>query len=142
MVVNFSQTLTMLVDCIMCLWISCVCSLATGNNSLSNKHLKVAAELWTPFFIIYCNDKEMVYNREECPDEDKLTYGGALWDFLTYVKLARNVTFSILRPPSRLWGSCHGPNNCTGMIGMVNRGEVDFALGMCLVSCNQNGIIS
>ena len=46
-----------------------------------------------------------------------------------WVKLKRNVTFSISSPRDKSWGFCYGVNNCTGMIGMVNRREVDFALG-------------
>ena len=90
---------------------------AKGQNSLMNKHLTVAAEHWSPFFTIE-------------GDTDNQTYGGALWDLLKLIKVARNVTFSIVRPPKEEWGVCHDKNNCTGMIGMVNRKEVDFALGI------------
>ena len=100
---------------------------AKGHNSLLNKHLKVAAEPWSPYIIFYCNEKK-IDETEECP-ADSMTYGGVLWEVLNLVKYARNVTFSILRPPTPEWGVCHGKNNCTGMIGMVNRREVDFAIG-------------
>ena len=99
-----------------------------GSNHLLNGHLKVAASPWKPFISFYCNGKEMG-DYDECPDQDTMTYDGTLWQFLRLIKLKRNVTFSILRPPSPKWGHCHGPNNCTGMIGMVQRREVDFALG-------------
>ena len=102
---------------------------ATGQKSLLDKHLKVAAEPWSPYIIFYCNQKELMMS-EECPDKGNMTYGGALWELLRLVKLARNVTFTILRHPNPTWGVCHGKNNCTGMIGMVNRREVDFALGI------------
>ena len=101
---------------------------ATGHNSMVNKHIKVGASPFKVLFIFYCNETEMV-GRDECSD-NMTTYGGALWDLLKLVKLARNVTFEILRPPSPTWGYCHGENNCTGMIGMVNRREVDFAIGI------------
>ena len=92
----------------------------------------MAAVHFSPNFIFYCNEKEMK-NADDCPDKDNMTYGGALWEFLKMVKLARNVTFSILVEPTQTWGYCHSMNNCTGMIGMVNRREVDFALGtVCL----------
>ena len=106
---------------------------AKEHEALQNKHLKVAAAPWSPFFILYCNDN-MVYWADDCPDKENITYGGALWDLLNMVKLARNVTFSILRSPTNTWGYCHTMNNCTGMIGMVNRKEVDFALGIFCVS--------
>ena len=102
---------------------------AKRHTPLQNKHLRVAAELWSPFIIFYCNGKEMRDETDECLEKDKMSYGGALWDFLNMVKLTRNVTFSILRPPTPTWGYCHAMNNCSGMIGMVNRREVDFALG-------------
>ena len=105
---------------------------AIGHNSFLNKHLKVAADPWNPFIIFYCNEKEMHYT-DECSAKGNLTYGGALWDLLNLIKLARNVTFSIVRPPTHTWGYCYGVNNCTGMIGMVNRGEADLAIGEIVI---------
>ena len=96
---------------------------------MQNAHLKVAAEPWKPFFIFYCSDGKEKQLNEKCPVEGNETYGGALWDLLMFMQHARNVTFSILRAPDKAWGNCHGKNNCTGMIGMVNRREVDFAIG-------------
>ena len=101
---------------------------AKGQSSLVDRHLKVAAWPWSPYIMFFCNQKE-IEDAHECPEKENLTYGGILWEFLHMVNLARNVTFSILSPPTPTWGYCHGVNNCTGMIGMVNRKEVDFALG-------------
>ena len=73
---------------------------------------------------------------DTCSDRGRMTYGGALWELLKLVQLSQNVTFSILRPPKLSkpkWGDCYGLNNCSGMIGMVNRREVDFALGKIFV---------
>ena len=109
---------------------------AKGHGALHNKHLKVAAEHWSPFFIVYCNEK-MVSRVADCPDKENITYDGVLWEFLNMVKHARNVTFSILSPPNNTWGYCHTMNNCTGMIGIVNRKEVDFALGKFPVSSDE-----
>ena len=108
-----------------------------GSHYLLNGHLKVAASPWKPFISFYCNGKEMG-EYDECPDQDTVTYDGTLWQFLKLIKLKRNVTFSLLRPPSPKWGYCHGENNCTGMIGMVQRREVDFALGMVYQFLNWN----
>ena len=104
---------------------------ATGENHLLTGHLKVAASPWKPFIIFKCNGKELG-SREECPEQGNMTYAGAMWELLRLIELSRNVTFSILRPWPAIWGYCFGVSNgnCTGMIGMVNRGEVDFALGM------------
>ena len=98
------------------------------HKCLMNKHIKVAAIPWRPFFIIHCNEKE-IQDPDQCPDKATMKYSGVLWEFLKLVKLARNVTFTIFTPPDRKWGFCNGKNNCTGMIGMVNRRKVDFALG-------------
>ena len=106
---------------------------AKGHGALQNKHLKVAAFPWTPFFILYCNEN-MILWADDCPHKDNITYDGVLWEFLNMVKLARNVTFSIMNPRTSTWGHCRAKNNCTGMIGMVNRREVDFALGKFPVS--------
>ena len=105
------------------------CVSTTGHNYLLNRHLKVAAVKYSPFIIFYCNEKE-IPTIDECPDKASLKYGGVLWELLNLVKIKRNVTFSILSPPDQAWGFCYGVSNCTGMIGMVNQGEVDFALGM------------
>ena len=99
------------------------------HNNLFNEHIKVAAVPFSPFIMFYCNGKE-IDNTYECLDKDDLTFGGALWDFLKVVKKLRNVTFSIVSPPTPTWGICYQVNNCTGMIGMVNRREVDFAIGI------------
>ena len=102
---------------------------AKEHNSLMNKHVKVAA-IPDPFYLtFYCNDKEISVD-EECQEKDIKTYGGVLWEFLELVKQARNLTITIVRPKRRELGVCHGKNDCTGMIGMVNRKEVDFALGV------------
>ena len=106
---------------------------AKRRNVLQDKHLKVAAVHYYPNIIFYCNEKEMD-RADDCPDKDNMTYGGVLWEFLDMIKRARNVTFSILAPPTQTWGYCYSKNNCTGMIGMVNRREVDFALGIFVVS--------
>ena len=66
----------------------------------------------------------------DCPNNEDKMFNGAFWELLTFVQQARNCTFSIVKSVDSLWGgSCHSSNNCTGMIGMANRNEVDFALG-------------
>ena len=104
-----------------------------GRNSLLNKHLKVAALHHSPLFIFYCDGREMKRSEvDECHDNGNITYGGILWNILKFVKHARNVTFSIVKHPTFSYGNCYVVNNCTGLIGMVNRKEVDFALGILL----------
>ena len=108
---------------------------ATGENRFLTGHLKVAASPWKPFIIFKCNGKELG-SREECPEQGNMTYAGAMWELLRLIEIKRNVTFSIV--PTESWGFCYGVNNCTGMIGMVNRREVDFALGMPRYQLNKN----
>ena len=66
---------------------------------------------------------------KESPDGIVDVKGGVLVDFFKFMKAARNFTYTIVREPDGIWGNCDGKHNCTGMVGMVLRGEVDFALG-------------
>lgn len=98
-------------------------------SSLRNRHLRVAGEYWAPFLMWECPGYG--YNWEtDCPNE-RTGYAGALWELLLFMQHATNFTFTMvhLDPHSLEWGKCLAINNCTGMVGMVNRKEVDFALG-------------
>ena len=63
-----------------------------------------------------------------CPGE-RIRHAGALWDLLQFMQQAKNFTFTMVAEGNYEWGTCYGVNNCTGMVGMVTRKEVDFALG-------------
>ena len=89
-----------------------------SKSALSNAHIKLGAEAWPPFITIKKDGNGLE------------TYGGVLWDFVKYIQHARNITLTVVRPIDGQWGNCFGENICTGMIGMVQRKEVDFALGM------------
>ena len=99
------------------------------SKGLYNKELKLAGEYWKPFWIIYCPDGKEKEQQTNCSTSGKLSYGGVLWELLLIMQRTRNVTFTHMIPPSSAWGNCYSKNNCTGMVGMVNRGEVDLALG-------------
>lgn len=91
---------------------------AKKHYALSNKHMKIAYYEWDPMFKIGKN-----------PDgTDK--YGGILGNLVVLMQQRRNITFTLMKEPNGMWGNCEGINNCTGMIGMVNRKEADFALGI------------
>ena len=92
--------------------------LSSRQMSLYNKHLKIGAVPFPPY-LVRKKDK----NGQE-------SYSGILWDFVEYIQKARNCTFTVVIPPDGLGGNCFGKNNCTGMIGLVNRSEVDFAIGI------------
>ena len=99
------------------------------SKALFHKHLKIAGEGWKPFWIIYCPDGMEKSHQRDCPTKGNMSYGGVLWKLLHIMQQTRNISFTLSRPPDSAWGICHSKNNCTGMIGMVNRGEVDIALG-------------
>ena len=107
-------------------------NLAQGKEhyeALYNKHLNISAEAWPPFLIIYCPNGDEKPWAKDCPNGGEESYDGVLWNLLLFLKEARNVSFTLKQSPDRLWGTCYGINNCTGMVGKVNRGEADFALG-------------
>ena len=86
-------------------------------KTLFNKHLKVGVRPLGTYLMKQSNIK------------GQETFSGLLWDILEYIRKARNCTFSLVIPPDGKFGHCKGNSTCTGMIGMVNRSEVDFALG-------------
>ena len=60
-----------------------------------------------------------------------------MWELLMIMKQAKNISFTLVAPSDGLWGgTCYSSNNCSGMIGMVNRKEVDMALGTKLTIAN------
>ena len=104
---------------------SCLCQPVVSNGTkegLRNKHLVIAGEYWSPF---------LMYDYDANWTAIEGTYSGVMWDLLLFMQKARNFTFTIVGAEQYdyEWGSCHEVDNCTGMIGMVNRKEVDFALG-------------
>ena len=100
-------------------------------TGLRNKHLLIEGEYWEPFLMWECPGYGLDWE-EDCPGER--TYHGILWNLLLFMQHARNFSFTLVHEADYEWGICHSINNCTGMVGMVNRGEVDFALGsICTV---------
>ena len=88
---------------------------AQKQEKMTNKHLVIAAGAWPP--IIFMKKGE----------DGKEKIESMLWDHVRFWIHARNFTYTIVRQDT--WGWCTEINNCTGMLGMVNRKEVDFALG-------------
>ena len=54
---------------------------------------------------------------------------GILFDLINFMAKVDNFTFTLVEAGD-VCGRCYDRYNCTGMTGMVNRGEVDLALGM------------
>ena len=101
-----------------------IVSPALGSGfALSNAHIKLGAEAWPPFTII------------EKDENGKDTFSGINWDVILSIQKATNCTFTVVRPPDGQWGNCYDETNCTGMIGLVQRKEVDFAFGNIFMFC-------
>ena len=66
-----------------------------------------------------------------CPNGEDRMYAGILWELLMFMKQARNLTYTIVAIDDAYWGgTCYDSDNCTGMVGSVNRHEADIALGL------------
>ena len=90
---------------------------AIEQMTIHNRHLKVGIVPRAPIIAVSKDN-----NGQD-------VFGGMLGKMIDYFKIARNCTFQVMIPDDGLWGNCN-EENCTGMIGLVNRSEVDFAFGM------------
>ena len=93
-----------------------------ASEALRNRQLTVISEEWVPFLTYD-------WHRNEMGEYEISNYGGIMWELLLFMQRARNFTFTIGVPSDGLWGTCIEQNNCTGMLGTVNRKEADLALG-------------
>ena len=96
----------------------------TAAGSLKGRHIVVAAENWLPYFYFHENDDCNVNIVE-----DQQCYEGIMYDLLLHMSLALNFTYDLVRPPDGKWGVGNADNEWNGMLGMIKRKEVDFALG-------------
>ena len=87
-----------------------------GATELNGKHLTIAAEHWPPYFTISV-------------DQGNPVFSGVMSLVLEYLQTTLNFTSTIVRPPDGTWGATDATGQWGGMVGMVNRNEVDFALG-------------
>ena len=87
-----------------------------SHGALSKSHFIVAADDWSPFFEVNTSSLNNPYS-------------GVMFQLLEYVRESLNFTFEIRQPPDGQWGYVLENRTVTGMVGMVNRSEVDFALG-------------
>ena len=92
------------------------------DEGLRNKHLTVIGEQWIPYL-------NYDWQENDSGGWEIENYRGIMMDLLMFMKRARNFTFTMVEESDEVWGVCIAENNCTGMLGMVNRGEVDLALG-------------
>ena len=99
-------------------------------TGLRNAHLKVVGEFWAPFLIWECSPGSWVWEEDCIRPNERTRYAGVMWDLLMFMKKARNLTITMVAMESyNEWGHCYQINNCTGMVGIVNRKEADLAIG-------------
>ena len=98
------------------------CSFYEGSSgeqiTMHNKHFKIGVVPRPPDMVVITKNK----NGQDI-------VGGLMGKVLKYLEKARNCSFKVVIPDDGLWGNCFGRYNCTGMIGLVSRNEVDFAVG-------------
>ncbi|KAG8177157.1 hypothetical protein JTE90_009849 [Oedothorax gibbosus] len=78
-------------------------------------HFRVAVGEYFPFLILKM-------------DNSQIQMTGPLAEAFQILANRANFTYSLLRAEGDVWGSL-GPNGWTGLLGMLARNEVDFALG-------------
>ena len=110
-----------------------------GHSGLRNAHIRVAIGPWSPYIVWKCPESaSYTYNAklgkgavgdwgEECPNGGERTYSGIMWDLINFMAEKENFTVSYVESPD-VCGMCFDRHNCSGMTGMVNRGEVDIAI--------------
>ncbi|XP_071544057.1 glutamate receptor ionotropic, kainate glr-3-like [Panulirus ornatus] len=91
--------------------------------------IRIAAETWQPYFLI---------GRDE---SGATLYSGIMWDLLLMIVSRMNLRFEILRPPDGLWGVELPNGTWNGMLGMIQRQEVDMALGPFAVSYSRTQVV-
>lgn len=110
------------------------------DGGLINSHIKVAFGPWSPYIMWKCpKSADWTENAklgkgsvgdwgEDCLNKEDRIYSGMMWDLINFMSEKANFTFSVVESQD-VCGHCSDRNNCSGMTGMVNRGEVDIAFG-------------
>ena len=108
--------------------------LGLQEQGLNNEHVRVVFKPgWPPFIDYSCSNATNWEWGTDCPNGTDIIYSGILWDFLMLMKQHKNVSYTYINSVNDdgFWGgTCYDSNNCTGMIGTVNRDEADLALGL------------
>ena len=103
--------------CLFVVSVGCL-AISTTHMRMTNKHFKIAAIHRPPFLIA-----------KTLPGGQNIL-SGQNGDAINFWQYARNFTYTLVKPKDGLYGACLGPDNCSGLIGMVQRKEVDFAIGL------------
>ncbi|XP_042241220.1 glutamate receptor ionotropic, kainate 1-like [Homarus americanus] len=93
-----------------------------NENEDNRAVITIAAETWQPYFLI----SEGLTGRP--------VYSGIMWDLLLMITSKMDLRFRIVRPPDGLWGVELPNGSWNGMLGMIQRQEVDMALGPFAIS--------
>ena len=111
-------------------------SCASAEQGLLNAHLKIVAVPWVPFLEWKCPEEpdsawsDAWESERNCKNNNDRLYKGILWELLMFMQKARKFTFEFVSIDDAWWGgSCYDGDNCTGIVGRVNRKEADFGLG-------------
>ena len=94
----------------------CFCVMESAGANFNGTQFRMAAETWVPYMTIF--EKSGV-----------VSYSGIMPKILDYLQTSLNFTTSLARPEDGSWGAIDDKGNWGGMVGMVKRNEVDFALG-------------
>ncbi|XP_042204114.1 glutamate receptor ionotropic, delta-1-like [Homarus americanus] len=84
--------------------------------------LRIAAGEWVP------------WTRVEMLDNDTVTIHGPMDNLLRILANKLNFEYELVQPPDRMWGVAGPDGNWTGMLGMLQRQEVEMAVGPFAVS--------
>ena len=87
-----------------------------SKDNFNGMRFRMAAETWEPFILV-------------SEESGGISYSGIMPKILDYLQVSLNFTTSVARPPDGGWGAIDDRGNWGGMVGMVKRNEVDFALG-------------
>ncbi|XP_076359033.1 putative glutamate receptor [Tachypleus tridentatus] len=105
----------------------CVCAPATLSYSI-NSSLKIAADELLPFVHVHEKDE----NVELC---------GPMANLLNMLSVSLHFWYSIKIPEDHKWGSSYKNGSWNGMIGMLQRQEVDIALGPFSTTYNRMQVV-
>ncbi|TRY80468.1 hypothetical protein TCAL_13350 [Tigriopus californicus] len=82
----------------------------------SRGHYIVAGEIWPPWL-------------ERTNHSDPMGFSGITWEILQRTSDILDFTFTFVQPEDGKWGSIDQSGEWNGMIGMIQRKEIDFAIG-------------
>ena len=101
---------------------------SSEDGKLANKNIRVVAADWPPFLQENCPYEKQA---TVCLNGENRVYSGFMWDLLMFMKQAENLSYTMMGIDDAIGaGTCYDSDNCTGMVGRVNRHEADIALGL------------